>query len=92
MIYHVRFSERSENTLAAIYAYIAADSPENAERFLSRFRQQVVQFLDTPPNAGRAYKQHQRFMTFDRYVVLYEVKDTQVTVIDIFPPGKNWRV
>lgn len=90
-MYQVKFSQRAENTLAAIYAYIAADSPQNAERFLMNFRQQAVDFLTNVPLSGRLYKNNLRFMTFSRYVVLYAIKQQQVTVIDVFPLGKNWR-
>lgn len=89
--YSVIFSEQSENTLAAIYAYIAADSPENAERFLAMFTERAVKFLENSPQAGRLYKKNQRFITIDRYVILYAVDEQRVIVIDIFPHGRNWR-
>lgn len=89
--YAVIFSEQSENTLAAIYAHIAADSPENAEYFISMLTERAVNFLETSPQAGRLYKKNQRFITIDRYVVLYAVVEQRVIVLDVFPHGRNWR-
>lgn len=89
--YSVIFSEQSENTLAAIYAHIVADSPENAERFVSMLTERAVNFLETSPQAGRLYRKNQRFIAIDCYVVLYAVTKQRVIVIDIFPHGRNWR-
>ncbi len=89
--YSVIFSEQSENTLAAIYAHIAADSPENAEQFISMLTERTVNFLEASPQAGLLYKKNQRFITIGSYVVLYAVVGQRVIVLDIFPHGKNWR-
>lgn len=89
--YTLKFSRAAENSLRHIYQYIAADSPENAERFVSKIQTEAVDFLTTIPLAGRLYKDNLRFMTFHHYVFLYRCQYSEVTVIDVYAPGRNWR-
>ena len=93
MTYAVYFSEDAKADFEQIAWYIAADSPRRAITFIDELERRMVDTLSVHPLSGPVYKGETRYLSLDRYVVLYEVDDERqiVNVLHIAGGGADWR-
>ena len=81
----VKLLARAQADLRQIHAYVAADSPENARRFLAALRDTIFKLGDFPfaapvPRDERLKKKGYRFVPHGEYLVFYKVNRNSVTV------------
>lgn len=79
----------AEFDLAAIYDFIAEDSPRAALAFVDDIRRRCEPLADFP-YMGRAYGEELRQLTFDRRVkVVYAVTDDEVRLVQFRYAGQQ---
>lgn len=82
----VIFSPQAIDNLREIAEYIAADSPENASRFVKRLRERAIE-IGRFPNAGRVIPEagdpRMREVFVGAYRIMYQVHDTSVRILRI---------
>ena len=78
----LRFSKHAEDSLRGIWLGIAADNPRAADRIVDRI-QAACRHLRDHPHLGRAHPEiaaGARVLVVDRWLILYEVVDSDVVV------------
>lgn len=93
MAYRVVIALSAECDLTDIVDFIAADNPRRALSFVDELQGRTAKTLAGFPLSGRAYESGTRFIVLGNYVVLYEIDEDAktVTVLHVFPGGRNWR-
>ena len=61
----IRLTKRAEEDLNEIFAYIAQDNPEAAERFAQKLLKRT-EVLRTFPEAGKTFQSEPRFVVSSR--------------------------
>nr|WP_315158876.1 type II toxin-antitoxin system RelE/ParE family toxin [uncultured Flavobacterium sp.] len=86
------WSEEASNSLAAIYFYILKDSPQNAEKVVSK----IIDLAETLINENFEYaidpiinKQKFRHISVWSYKILYERTADSVIILDVFDGRQN---
>ena len=72
--------------LAEIWAYIALDSPDNADHFVDRIFRICQEGLASNPHLGRAREELSpglRSLVFESYVILYHPIPNSVAVVRV---------
>jgi plasmid stabilization system protein ParE len=93
MAYEVIFTDIANQDFYRILDYIAADSPQNALRFVDKLQERANNTLAAFPFSGTSYKEGIRYFLFDNYVVAYEpdkIKQ-QVFVYLVSERHRQWR-
>jgi toxin ParE1/3/4 len=88
----VRISAEAEADLDAIWLYIAADSPLNADRFLDRLVTSLTATLATAPLAGRTRDEFElglRSFPIENYIAFYCLRDTTVEIVRIIHSARD---
>jgi toxin ParE1/3/4 len=83
--YRVRLSARAAKEIEAIGDYIAADSPENAARFVEGLLEQIQTLRFMPARCAKAREGTRRGVTlrqllYEPYRIIFGVSDRAVTV------------
>ncbi|WP_347988667.1 type II toxin-antitoxin system RelE/ParE family toxin [Methylomonas sp. AM2-LC] len=83
----LRWTDRSTDDLAAIYAYIAQNSPQNAKQWVDKLRQRARNATNSAligrvvPELGQA---DIREVFVDRYRIVYRVEDDGISILTVF--------
>lgn len=93
MAYHVNIAFSAKNDLLDILDYIAAEKPVRALSFVDELQRRTTLALELFPESGRVYEEATRFLVIANHAVLYEISESlkTVTVLHVFPAGRNWR-
>lgn len=76
----------AEADLAEIWEYIARDSPENADSFVSRIFQTCQESLAPSPHLGRPREELSpglRSLNFEDYIIFYRPIENGVEVVRV---------
>jgi toxin ParE1/3/4 len=76
--------------LGSIYAHIAEDDPDAADKVIARIRS-VIDHLSRSPYLGRAGRRGARLLSIAGlpYVVIYRIHDGSVQIVAIFHTARN---
>jgi toxin ParE1/3/4 len=88
----VRISAEAEADLDAIWLYIAADNPVNADGFLDRLVTSLTTTLSTAPLAGRTRDEFElglRSFPIENYIAFYRLRDTTVEIVRIIHSARD---
>ena len=83
----LRWTDKSTDDLAAIYAYIAASNPQNAKQWIDKLRQRAKNAANSAligrivPELGQA---DIREVFVDRYQIVYRVEADGVSILTVF--------
>ena len=79
----IRLTKRAEEDLNEIFAFIAQDNPEAAERFAQKLLRRA-ELLRTFPNAGKTFRKRTktRRLVEGQILILYTV-DSDLQVVEI---------
>ena len=83
----LRWTDKSTDDLAAIYAYIAASNPQNAKQWIDKLRQRAKNAANSAligrivPELGQA---DIREVLVDRYRIVYRVEADGVSILTVF--------
>jgi plasmid stabilization system protein ParE len=89
MKYHVAFSDQAKSDLSDIYAWIAADSPENAVRWVATLEAAILGLDVSPhrcpgaPEDAEIEEVEIRHLIVGRYRVLFMVSERTVNVLHV---------
>jgi toxin ParE1/3/4 len=87
----LEFSQWVESDLDAIADYIAEDSPERADRFLSEIEQKILRIAEQPLlyQLRREIAENARLAVVGRYVILFSVMGATVRIERIVYGGRE---
>ena len=89
---NVRWTDAAQNQLAAIHAYIAANSPEYARRTVDRLTQRSRQIAQYP-KSGRMVPEYEsddlREVIEGSYRVIYRIFADRIDVIAVLHCARN---
>jgi len=91
--YKIVFTKAAESDLDNIIEYIAEDNPDRAISFVQELRMACTDTLALVPKAGAEFLDA-RYFVFGNYIVVYDVDDTNQTIIVhmITHGSRQWRV
>jgi toxin ParE1/3/4 len=89
----VEWTEPALEDMAAIQQYIAADSPENANRFIGRLFDTAEPLADQP-KMGRQVpevddRDDVRELIFQDYRIIYRIKTQQVDILTVIHGSRD---
>ena len=83
----LRWTDRSTDDLAAIYAYIVQNNPQNAKQWVDKLRQRARNAANSAligrvvPELGQA---DIREIFVDCYRIVYRVEDDGISILTVF--------
>lgn len=88
------FTKHADNDLLDIWAFIAADNPNAADKMLTGLLTQIEGLADYP-QTGRPVRQispSHRVLVYRNYLTVYDFDDEQrlITVARIFHAARDW--
>ena len=92
----LRLSGEAEQDVAEIFAWIHADNPDAADRFLSAFRQEL-KLLSLHPFIGRRRRfrvrgvRSWRVSGFENYHIFYRPGDAELAVVRVLHGARDLR-
>ncbi len=94
--YKVTLKQGAFDDLDKIYQFISQDSPVRAKQFLSRLQKQISALKKFPFRGsslsllGPELAQRIRYISYQGYMVFYEITAADVRVLHITGPGQDW--
>lgn len=99
MSYSLEIADRAKADLREIQAYIAKDSPVNADRWLTRIQATMISLTEFPEahplaRENSTHEREIRQLTHGKYRIIYYVENDTVMVVSVrhssrrpHPPG-----
>ncbi len=88
----LRFAPSAERDLNEILAYIAADKPGAAARFVGKLKDRC-QLLAEQPTLGKECRElrpgYRRF-SVDNYIIFYRLSGSDVEIVRVIHGARDW--
>ena len=86
------WSQRARRDLRELIAYIAEDSPQNAELVNARISKSVELLCDMPyaGRTGRLPGTHERVVGRTPYILVYRIDSDQLYILRVLRGARKW--
>ncbi len=95
--YKVRMHPDAVDDLDQVYQWIAKDNPSRAKKFVQGLQKKIFDLKYYPHRGSRCrfvetshVFQELRFISYQRHLIFYEVISSEVLVLHVTGPGRDW--